>query len=186
MIIDKIKNYCDENKITQKGLSDLSGISEISISRYFNRARIPSLEIITKIADGLGLTLILIEKGKPRQIKVWNKEEIINLIEKYDWVLYNSLIALYKCQTEEEKINGNTSEHNGIGFNAVDAPYLCAMFKSLNKYGHLTNGQKEKTRKIILKYSKQITMLANEHEKKKDLKRQIDELNGDNNENKYR
>lgn len=94
--------------------------------------------------------------------KYWTEEEIKNKIDESDKALYQCLRILYNQQTDEEKAVGNTQEHNGIGFNAYDAPYLSAMIKSLDKWGHLTNGQKEKTRPLIKKYSKQLAKLAND------------------------
>lgn len=67
--------------------------------------------------------------------KLWTEEEIKESMLKSDKALYTCLRKLYECQTDLEKCNGNTSEHNGIGFNAYDAPYLSAMIKSLDKWG---------------------------------------------------
>ena len=93
--------------------------------------------------------------------RVWREEEVVYYILNNDKSLYGALRKLYDCQTDKEKESGNTQEHNGIGFNAYDAPYLSAMVKSLNEWGKLTNGQKEKTRQILVKYRKQLTNLAN-------------------------
>ena len=101
--------------------------------------------------------------------KLLNEEQIRYWINKSDEVLYLALKELYNCQTEEEKFVGNTSEHNGIGFNPYDAPFLSAMVVSLNQYGHLTKGQKEKTRPMILKYSKQLTNIANDKKFNKEV-----------------
>lgn len=101
------------------------------------------------------------------KIKIWAEDDIARLIQNNEKVLYSSLKHLYDCQTDAEKSVGNTQEHNGVGFSAYDAPFLSAMVKSLEKWGHLTNGQKEKTIPILVKYRKQITKLANEYEAKK-------------------
>ena len=95
------------------------------------------------------------------QRKYWTEEEMKNIISKSNKALYNCLRQLYDQQTDEEKNVGNTQEHNGVGFNAYDAPFLSAMIKSLDQYGHLTNGQLEKTRPLLMKYSKQLVVLAN-------------------------
>lgn len=89
--------------------------------------------------------------------KLWNEDQIKYFIKTNTSVLYSCLRELYNCQTEEEKVNGNTQEENGIGFNAYDAPFLSAMIKDLNKYGHLTNGQKEKNKTINFKIFKAIS-----------------------------
>lgn len=99
--------------------------------------------------------------------KVWTEEQIKYLIQTNDKVLYGALRHLYGFQTEPERETGNTQESNGVGFNAYDAPFLSAMYRDLQKYGHLTNGQKEKTRKMIIKYNKQLTKIANKAYSKK-------------------
>lgn len=101
--------------------------------------------------------------------KLWNEDQIKYFIKTNTSVLYSCLRELYNCQTDEEKINGNTSEENGIGFNAYDAPFLSAMIKDLNKYGHLTYGQREKTKQMILKYSKQLVKMANSRKYNKEV-----------------
>lgn len=93
--------------------------------------------------------------------KIWTEDEIKEKIDKYDKVVYSCLFQLYNQQTESEKAVGNTQEHNGVGFNAYDAPFLCAMVKSYNEWGHLTKGQLEKTRPLLKKYAKQLVKLAN-------------------------
>lgn len=93
--------------------------------------------------------------------KIWTEEQIKYLIQTNDEVLYRALRKLYGYQTEIERQAGNTQESNGVGFNAYDAPFLSSIYKSLEQYGHLTNGQKQKTRYALLKYNKQLTRIAN-------------------------
>lgn len=101
--------------------------------------------------------------------KIWNEDQIKYLILTNESVLYSCLKNLYDCQTEEEKAIGNTQEENGIGFNAYDAPFLSAMIKDLDKYGHLTYGQREKTKHILQKYSKQLVKMANSRKYNKEV-----------------
>lgn len=101
--------------------------------------------------------------------KIWNEEQIKYLIMTNESVLYSCLKNLYDCQTEEEKATGNTQEDNGIGFNAYDAPFLSAMIKDLKKYGHLTYGQRDKTKQILQKYSKQLVNMANDKKYNKEV-----------------
>ena len=92
---------------------------------------------------------------------IWTEEQIRNYVKNNEEFLYHALMFLYNQQTDIEKENGNTSEHNGVGFNAYDAPFLSAIARSYIQYGHLTKGQKEKTIPLILKYSKQLLKEAN-------------------------
>ena len=106
--------------------------------------------------------------------KVWSEEQIKWYIENSNQILYKALMLLYDNQTDSEKETGNTSESNGIGFNAYDAPFLCAMARSYLQYGHLTKGQRNLTVPKILKYSKQLTRIANSPKFNKPFAREIE------------
>lgn len=92
----------------------------------------------------------------------YTEEEIKYLIQVNDKVLYGALTMLYECQTADEKVSGETVEHNGVGFNGVDAPFLSSVAEFLKKNEFLTPKQKEKVRKALVKYNKQLTRLANQ------------------------
>ena len=93
--------------------------------------------------------------------KTWTEDEIKNLIQVNDKVLYGALKKLYACQTAEEQNDKETHEQNGKGFNGVDAPVLSSFCEFLNKTGFLTPKQKVLARKKLVKYNKQLTVLAN-------------------------
>lgn len=94
-------------------------------------------------------------------MKIWTEQEIKDLIQTNDIVLYRALQGLYKCQTDEEQAAGQTHVVNGKGFNGVDAPILSSFCEFLNKTGFLTSKQKALARKKLIKYNKQLTKLAN-------------------------
>ena len=91
----------------------------------------------------------------------WTEEEVMNLLDTNDKVLYGALKHLYACQTEDEKQSASTREHNGKGFNALDADFLTSICKQLLQKGSLSPKQKEVARKKLKKYRKQLTRLAN-------------------------
>ncbi len=93
--------------------------------------------------------------------KTWTTTEIKNLISTNDVVLYRALKKLYECQTLEEQSAQCTTEHNGVGFNGVDGPILSSFSEFLLHTGFLTAKQKEIARKKLVKYTKQLTLLAN-------------------------
>ena len=93
--------------------------------------------------------------------RIWTEEEIKNLIQTNDKVLYGALRKLYACQTTEEQATKSTEIHNGIGFNGIDAPIMSSFAEFLNKTGFLTDKQKVIARKKLVKYNKQLTRLAN-------------------------
>ena len=94
-------------------------------------------------------------------MRTWTAEEIKNLVQTNDKVLYGALRKLYAEQTCEEQDLNETCEHNGVGFNGVDAPILSSMAQFLERNGFLTNKQKVIARKKLIKYNKQLTRLAN-------------------------
>lgn len=93
--------------------------------------------------------------------RVWTEEEIKNLVQTNDKVLYGALRNLYACQTAAEQSHGETIENNGVGFNGADSRFLSSVAEFLNRTGFLTDKQKVVTRKKLVKYNKQLTRLAN-------------------------
>lgn len=94
-------------------------------------------------------------------MRIWTESEIRELIQTNDVVLYRALKKLYAEQTKDEQKAGETREHNGRGFNGVDSRFLSSVSEFLIKHGFLTDKQKAVTRKKLMKYNKQLTMLAN-------------------------
>lgn len=94
-------------------------------------------------------------------MRTWTEEEIKNLVQTNDKVLYGALKKLYSKQTEEEQIAEANRTVNGIGFNGIDAPILTSFAKFFLRTGFLTNKQKVIARKKLVKYTKQLTRLAN-------------------------
>ena len=101
------------------------------------------------------------EKDEQKPKRVWTEDEIKNLVQTNDKVLYGALKNLYDCQTYDEKTNEKTSHANGAGFNAMDAKVLTSIAEFLLKNGFLTAKQKELVRKKLVKYTRQLTRLAN-------------------------
>lgn len=91
----------------------------------------------------------------------WTEEEIKNLIQTNDKVLYGALKRLYAEQTADEQRAGETTHQNGVGFNGVDAPIMSSFAEFLIRTGFLTEKQKVVARKKLVKYNKQLTRLAN-------------------------
>lgn len=94
-------------------------------------------------------------------MRVWEVEEIKHLILTNDKMVYRSLIKLYERQTEGERMDGSATERNGAGFNGIDAPILTSFAEFFNRAGFLTTKQMQICRKKLIKYSGQLTMIAN-------------------------
>lgn len=104
---------------------------------------------------------LLEDDDAPKKKRLWTEEEIKILVQTNDEVLYRALKKLYECQTADEKRSGCTKEYNGKGFNSVDAKFMTSVSEFLIKVGYLTEKQKVATRKVIIKYTKQLTRIAN-------------------------
>ena len=93
--------------------------------------------------------------------RVWTQDEIRTLVQTNDTVLYGALKKLYACQTADEIAEGTATHRNGAGFNGIDAGILTSFCEFLNRTGFLTTKQKALARKKMIKYTRQLTMLAN-------------------------
>lgn len=135
----------------------------------YHLTNLPAEEFEPKVKKWLlELNIVVEEKledNKPEPPKptkrVWTEDEIKNLVQTNDKVLYGALKNLYDCQTYDEKTNEKTSHANGAGFNAMDAKVLTSIAEFLLKNGFLTEKQKELVRKKLVKYNRQLTRLAN-------------------------
>ena len=56
-----------KQKVTQKALSEKTGIPQAEISRLENRLRPPTLNLLDRLAEGLDLELIITLKPKTRR-----------------------------------------------------------------------------------------------------------------------
>lgn len=93
--------------------------------------------------------------------RTWTPDEIKNLIQTNDKVLYGALRRLYDEQTQDEKDCMETTHRNGVGYNGLDAPIMSSLTEFLLRNGFLTDKQKVLARKKLIKYNNQLTRLAN-------------------------
>lgn len=54
---DKIKKAMDEKRITQAELAEAAGISQAFMSYILNGYKMPSVPVLKRIADKLGVTM---------------------------------------------------------------------------------------------------------------------------------
>lgn len=92
---------------------------------------------------------------------VFTKEEIRKYLELDLRWLERGVLAIYKFQTEEEKLEKDTFHSNGIGFNGADAKYLSYIAEYLKSGKHLSGEHIKKVRHKMLKYSGQLCKIAN-------------------------
>ena len=93
--------------------------------------------------------------------RIWTEDEIRDYVQTNDKVLYGAIKKLYDEQTADEKVAGETKHYNGVGFNGADSRFMSSVAEFLIRRGYLTEKQKFAARKRMVKYTKQLTRLAN-------------------------
>ena len=63
-LVHSIMENCRLQSITQRELAEKSGITEASISRYFNGERSPNIKNAEKMASALGLRIVMLNAGE--------------------------------------------------------------------------------------------------------------------------
>ena len=103
----------------------------------------------------------------------WTRDHIYEILKRFNESptdpLYQRKIAsmIYHMnlrQTEDEQQAGQTTESNGIGFNATDAPIMSSFNEQLQTRQHLTIRQLQVAAKILRKYAGQLVQIANEQQ----------------------
>ena len=94
--------------------------------------------------------------------KNWTVEEILEKLRTDDRWVIRGLLALYNNQSYDEVKDRSTHLLNKVGFNAFDADFLTGMVERYKDGKYFTEKQMMVIRKRILKYSKQLTKIANE------------------------
>lgn len=92
----------------------------------------------------------------------WEVNEIKERLINNNELVERGLIILYNLQTKDEKKLFNTHHVNKKGFNKFDANILSSFAEQLLENKHLSPRQLQIARKRILKYSKQLTEIANQ------------------------
>lgn len=93
--------------------------------------------------------------------KIWTKEKISNgILSNNSWV-ERGVVAIYNKQTEDEKMVEDTIKKNGVGYSGADAKLMTYYAKWIISGKHLSGNHLEKARKRILKYTTQLTKIAN-------------------------
>ena len=66
------------------------------------------------------------------------------------------LLAIYRNQTEDEKVSANVINHNSMGFRCMDAIILTSFAKQLQQRGSLSAKQMSVVHKLMPKYARQL------------------------------
>lgn len=98
--------------------------------------------------------------------KVWNKDNLKELLLKNDKAVARAVAVIYSYQTLGEQETEQTCSLNGVGFNQFDTAILSSFAKQLEKGIPLSIKQTAIARKKIIKYIGQI-LNHMEHTKKR-------------------
>lgn len=99
------------------------------------------------------------------QKKSYSVEDVREKLETNQAWLERAIVRLYEHQTNEEQEMQQTSEDNGVGFNAVDAHKLSYYATWIKAGNHLSDKYLQDAFKRVPKYSKQIFKLINDDKK---------------------
>jgi len=80
--------------------------------------------------------------------------------KRNDQFLCDSLVKIFEFQTASEQANHTTNEDNGVGFTGVDADFATSLAKFYMDKGYLSEKQMGYARKIMPKYSGQLSRIA--------------------------
>lgn len=105
---ENIKRYRKLKKMSQQTLSDLSGVPRVSISRYENGDRTPTIDIVSKIADSLGVNINTLVGNKPTFIQAILKNEFIDKGISLDRISKESNVPLQELQSMYDNTNNYT------------------------------------------------------------------------------
>jgi hypothetical protein len=94
--------------------------------------------------------------------RVWTVDEVKAQMARNDGMVGRALLLLLEKQTEDEQRSELTKYRNGQGFNAKDARFGSSLAKVVQSGKHLSPKQIESARKMLVKYSGQLTKIANE------------------------
>ena len=72
-MIKILKEYRRRNNLTQKELAERTGINQADISKLENGTRNPSVNLLKRLAEGMGMALKI--EFVPKQ-KIWKIKEI--------------------------------------------------------------------------------------------------------------
>ncbi len=93
--------------------------------------------------------------------KTWKSDEIKTLLQKSDKAVRRGILAIHSLQTDDEQNYRNTVHENGVGFNSYDADFLSSLAEFYKTRGFLSPRQLTLGRRGVMKYSGQLTMIAN-------------------------
>lgn len=97
-------------------------------------------------------------------MKVWEEQQILDLLCKSPKFVIRCMMVLYDEQTPEEKSVGKALVKDGRGYNKYDAVVISKFVDKYNHNGGFDLDDIAVVRNIVKKYSKKLCRKANEAE----------------------
>lgn len=92
----RLREILKERSLTLKAFSEISGISQPNLSNYINGKVSPTLDMLNRIADSLGIQLTeLFEKSDPIEFHVKYNGNIYNIST-------NDIVNILKSKSDDE------------------------------------------------------------------------------------
>lgn len=91
----------------------------------------------------------------------WTRGQIIKLLRERNSAVEKGIVRIYQLQTRDEQRSDTTKYRNNVGFSAADAKRgsKCATWVLSGR--HLSGWHLDKARDLCVKYSGQLTDIAN-------------------------
>ena len=94
------------------------------------------------------------------EIKIWNKEEIIAVLDEKT-ALNKAILALYARQTRDERLERKAVEENKTGYSKLDAKFFSTLAEKIYLKKEFTEAELAIAKNKIKKYAGQLTDIAN-------------------------
>jgi len=96
------------------------------------------------------------------------KQYLQNLVSKNDNACCQAIIAINNWQTELERMQGESTEDNGVGWTKYDAKDMGQLANKICNGQQLTDGELAKSRNKMKKYWKQLMQISKAKIKQKE------------------
>jgi len=103
------------------------------------------------------------DKATAEGRKIYTEQEITEMMDTMDVrLLHRPLLKMWARQTDSERADHTTKDHNKVGFSAFDAEFAGSLVEWHRKGRSFSRKQEASLRKMLKKYRKQLTDIANQ------------------------
>jgi len=95
------------------------------------------------------------------EIKIWNKEDIIKILNDDEIALKKAIIALYARQTIDEKLERKAVEENNKGYSKLDTKFFSILAEKIYLKKEFSEAELAIAKNKIKKYASQLADISN-------------------------